>query len=963
MTRAGLLLVATGLVACDGPRSPRSTFDERVLPVLEARCAAPTCHGVTAEAVERGDAFDRDGLWFPADRRGRITDADAAYAAARRHVNTREDPLFSSLLRKPLGVGFGGLPHYGGANFDGPDDPALAAIADWIAAETDGGEDPPPLDPLERRFAETVQPALVEGTCTEAACHGPEAGATPFRLDPGLGGRFGVAATRHNYEATLRQVALDGDPWQSRLLRKSLPLSAGGIRHKGTNFDFYAGNPHGVEAIIDWICAERRARAGAPCLGPAEPALRAFVYVRGPVMPRHAFDLDAFAPGRDLFLARLDAAGRVVTTENLTAALHDAPADIRDPAVSPDGRRVLFAMRRRREEGHHLYVLDLETRRARRLTRGNGPLPTGGLATDRDPTWGPDGTVWFVSTRAGRVADGGRLLDADLYSLDPGTGELRRWTRTPHVERKPTFFTVGDEAGGEVGFTALRAALPGQARAHAFRFPPDLSTEYHQHFGITPPEDLFFDTREMPDGRYVAVVGDLDGVWRAGRLGIIDRNLGPELPSPAHEAAMPSYAPPLVRLDPDARSEGWTDGAWRDPAPLPDGRLLVARHPGRLDLADPDAAFTPRIELLTLEEAPDGGGPRIAERRVLLAEAGVALTDPEPVVVRAPLRASRPHTAPPGERFGVLHHHGLPMIDALLRNLAPTGPRLPRDDFRYVRLIEALPRTPAHWHPVRAPGRDGATTVGLGGLGPARILAELPLAPDGSFQARIPAGVPFRIQPLDERRMAVGFPHNRWFDLAPGQRLVQGLSVAAGLDRYETQCGACHGTADGRSGQPFDHAPPDALTGASLTLSRFERQDPRRPLPPPELGDATRIEVDFRRDVQPILDRSCGCHGPEARAAGLDLSGRPSGPYTASYESLLRPGEGSGGGGAYVDARTGSARRSFLMELLTGEELDAPRALATPGTPHPAEGPLDEDDVLTLIRWIDLGANFDGRED
>jgi hypothetical protein len=959
VTRAALLAGSVALAACAGGDASRARFDAEVIPVLERRCAAAACHGVAPGAEARGEHVDWDRLHVRIDDAGRIVDRDAAYAAARRFIVTDEDPALSTLLRKPLAVEQDGLPHYGGATFTGDDDPAYRALLGWIALEDEGGEDAAPLTPLEQQFADTVQPVLQAATCMTARCHGPAAGATPLHLDDGYRGRFSRAATRHNYQESLAVISLDGHPAQSRLVRKIQPLGPG-IAHKALAFDFLEGEAGGLGALTAWICAEREARAGAPCAAPGDAPITGFVFVRGPVTAAGAFELDAFTPGSDLWLAHVaDASLAPAALDNLTAALHPGgPADVREPAVSRDGRHVVFAMRTAADEGHHLWTIDLETRAARQLTRGNGPLPGGGLATDRDPTWGPDGAVWFTSTRAGVVADGGHVLDAELYSLDPATGELRRWTYTPHVERRPVFLDVGGEAGGEVAFTALRDVAPGRARAHSFRFPPSQRTEYHQHFGITPTATYFDDLRELPDGRYVTVVGELPAPGSLGGLAVIDRNLGPEVNERAASQvpALEQYVPPMVPLS--------GDGGYRDPAPLPDGRILVAHQPAGLA---PGAPLTPRLELIELTERADGGGPDVAAVTVILDEPGVALTDPEPVSVRGPLRAE-PALATGGAPVATLRHQGVPMIDALLRDLAPAGVKRPRADLVAIRLVEHVPLTPAQRRPIPAAetlfGVTGATTTALGGHGPARVLAELPLAADGSFHCELPAGVAFRLQALDASGLAVGAAQDRWFYGLPGQVIAQGVSAATGTARYGALCAACHGDPDGVGGRAPEMEAPDALTGASLTLARFEDQDPRRPRAPAEVGAATRREVDFRRDVQPLLDRRCGaCHAGDAPAAGLDLSGAPTTHFTRSYEHLLRPGDGSGGGRAYVDDDDGRADRSFLIERLTGIERAAPRALPAPGVPHPADlsaGALTEDEVRVLARWIDLGATFVG---
>ncbi len=901
------LVTALTLAACAPDPTARERFERDVVPVLEARCAATVCHGVGPDSAERGEVVDWSLYHLRTDANGRLADLDQAYEASKRVVDCI-DPPFSPLLRAPLPVDFGGTPHTGGEGFRSPADPAYGAVLEWVASEPAGGRDPPPLDDDERLFAERVQPALFASGCAQTSCHGLAA-AVPYRLDPGVDGRTAVAATRHNYEASVLMLALDGDPGQSRLLRKSLPLHAGGILHRGGNSAFFTGpeDPR-ARAITDWACAEREARLGEPCAA----EVSGFVFVRGPLAPAHPFELDTFVPGTELVFARLDAAGEVVEERVLTAHLHPGPADVRDPAVDHAGERVAFSMRLGPDGGHDLYLLDLETLEATRVTDDAGPLPGGGVRTYRDPTFGPAGRLWFVSTLAGTVADPGDRLDGELYSIDLETGERVRWTWTPHAERKPVFFVYGEENGGEISFSAARELMPGVERAHIFRFPPDLSTEYHQHFGITPVEDLVYDMRELPDGRYIATVGHLDGVWRAGRLGVVDRNLGPELNERAGwpEPGLPGYAPPMVLLD---------EGLHRDPATLPDGRVLVAYAPGAIDHRDPEAEFDLRIDLLELRESVRGGGPRVVDRRTLVDAPGHHDRDPEPVLRRQPARVSAVRHWDPAASTGRLVHNGLPMIDAVLANLPPSGPKQPRGDVVAVRLVESLPTTPS----------ERPDT--LGAQGPQRVLAELPLASDGTFHAEIPAGVPFRIQALDESGAAVGAPHDRWFYLAPGQTMRQGVAAAD----YDRRCAACHGAGDGDPQRAFPTV--DGTSGASITESRFVHRDPRQPIAAPVLGDATRIEVDFAADVQPILDARCGaCHAGDAPAGGVDLGATPTDRFNRAYETLL--------GGDLVDAARGSATASPLTERLDTEH---------------AAG-LEDDERRTLVRWMDLGASWRG---
>jgi len=901
------VLLVTG---CTGDPAPTDRFEVEVAPILVHRCGSARCHGVAPDAEARGEVVDWGAFVFRLDDRGQPADMDALYAAARRAINTDERPEFSTLLRKALPPAFGGLPHFGGAAFSSPADPGYQTILAWIAAEEGGGELEPPLTELEAHFEREVQPVLVAGSCATASCHGA-ASAVPYHVQSGDNGLFARAWTRANYREAVRMLALSGEPLNARLIRKGLPLHAGGIVHKGGNNTFFTGpeDPR-VAAITGWACAERLARTGVACSDDSGPA--AMVFVRGPLSPHTVFDLDVFEPGTAILRAALSGEAPVTEVEDLTTSLSPEPADARDPAISADGARMAFSLRESADHGHAIRLMDLATLATTPLTEHHARAADGTLWTDRDPTFGPGGHVWFVSTRLGKAADRRGLVDAELYEVDPDTGDVQRWTYTPHIERKPGFLRVGKVAG-EVAFTALRDLFDDQAHAHPFRFPTDLHVEYHQHFGTTPTSDLFHDLRELPDGRNLMTVGDLTAVWGAGALGVIDRNFGPQINSASQsdDPATPAYADPVTLLS----DEGVLA---RDAAALPDGRVLVATAPGGHAADDPTAAVDFRIELLTLAESVSGAGPSVVSRVVLVDEPGLSDRDPEPIVLRSPLAPDTKRKWDPELSHGLLVHQGLPLIDALLANLSPSGVKAPRTDMAWVRLIEAVDAKV-----------DQRKTTGLTDCSPQRILAELPLFDDGSFQVRIPAGIPFRIQALDEQRRAIGVHHNRWFYVMGGQTLPQGVRGAPETT-YRDQCALCHGSLSGAEAQTL--GPPDAISMASVTLARYSGADPRLPITPPTAGDETRVALDFVTDIQPVLDRACataGCHGDGGIAPVL--TGAATEHFTEAYEALI--------GGGWVGQ---TALSSPLMGLLDGT--------------HAA--PLDDAETLAIVRWLDLGGGY-----
>ena len=946
-------LAVAGLAACPAPAGV-DRFADEVLPVLERRCLSAACHGVAPGAEAAGEVIDRQFFYVDIDGGGRAVHAVAAYENVKARINTRERPELSSLLRKPLALSAGGVPHAGGHPF-GRDSADWIALRDWIASEEGGGEgtSPAELTALERQFADEVLPVLRDRGCMLARCHGAAQFAGLPLASPmdGAGGDFSVAEIRASREAARANLALVGEPARSRLLRKALPLDAGGIPHRGGNDVFFPRvggrdplDDPGARALLAWAEAERAA------LGAGAPEVRGVVFVRGPAAPRAPLALDTFRPGSDLwFYPGLDPGATPVL---LTGAAHAGPADLRDPAISLDGTRVAFAMRRAEDACHDLWEIGLDGGGLRRLTSGG---------CNRWPVYGPGGRLFFVSDRAGHADVSGRARDLELHRLE-ADGTATRLTYTPTPEITPTFFATG-EFRGSLAFTTVRATTSG-ARGAIFRFPPDhdrahhLQPEYHPHHGQTAPAPLVWGARELPDGRDVAVLLDWSNRWEGGQLAIVERQFGPDAGGGAVTVAGFQHA--WTVLTPDAAVAGPSAGGfWRDPEPLPDGRVIAARAAAAVDLDDAAAAPDTSLVLVTIDDR--AGRPRLGEAVVLHDSPGLA--DDQPAVVWARPAADDDHAdAWDASARGLLRHSGVAIVEAINRELSPTIARPPRGDLVRARLLTwptwdpgAVPAV----DPARIANQDPASTWWSNGVHlPRPALDEVPLAADGTLAASLPARRPVQLQLLDADGLAAGAASRLWIHVQGGERFPQGAQPRD----YGRLCAGCHGALDGDPDHAMGPLELDAVTQASVTLSTFAARDPRRPLPPLEVGGAGATSFDFGRDLGPSLARSCavaGCHAGAAPAAGLDLTPTPTAYYDAAYEALQAWGPGSTGGKRYVDERNASARGSYLMEKLLGKELDAPRPLSGRCPPDGAPAPaLDPDVIDAFARWIDTGAVY-----
>jgi formylglycine-generating enzyme required for sulfatase activity/cytochrome c553 len=140
-----------------------------------------------------------------------------------------------------------------------------------------------------------------------------------------------------------------------------------------------------------------------------------------------------------------------------------------------------------------------------------------------------------------------------------------------------------------------------------------------------------------------------------------------------------------------------------------------------------------------------------------------------------------------------------------------------------------------------------------------RVLGTVRVEDDGSALFRVPAKVPFSVQPLDAGGQAIQLMRS-WMTAMPGETL---------------SCVGCH---DNRGAAPPSTRATQALAGEPQAI---------RPWHGPERG------FSFRREVQPVLEKFCvACHNGKPRDDGKtipDLRGDP-GAYV-----VYRGGDPQGG--------------------------------------------------------------------
>jgi hypothetical protein len=360
--------------------------------------------------------------------------------------------------------------------------------------------------------------------------------------------------------------------------------------------------------------------------------------------------------------------------------------------------------------------------------------------------------------------------------------------------------------------------------------------------------------------------------------------------------------------EPDARGKARREEVQgRDPFPLSAEWLLVA-DAARLLLVHVDGRRETLFDLYpdTKDFGKDARGKAVTVPPFWVHE-------PQPL-------APRPREAVATPRVELGRDTGLMILQDAARGRNMRGVRT--GDIRKLLVLEQPP-VPAHTGGTQACMSNG------GAYSLKRILGTVPVEADGSAFFEVPALRSLFFVALDGDDLSV-------------KRMQSFVTVMPG----ETAgCTGCH---ERRTETP--------RPGADLLALR---RGPSRIEPIPGVPEV----IDFRRDVQPILDRRCaGCHDPgKPEGRDLDLTSAPDPKekaWTRGYASLTRRAPGGKydpGAPLYVAFAPNAAGNypprslgggaSRLMKFLDGSHYDARLSRA-------------ERDTIRL--WIEVGATFYG---
>lgn len=437
-----------------------------------------------------------------------------------------------------------------------------------------------------------------------------------------------------------------------------------------------------------------------------------------------------FVPGAALCLCQMDG-----PTARIRTLLEDRQGVIRDPDVSYDGKRVLFAWKKSdREDDYHLYEMEFASGSVRQLTFGLG-------FADYEGAYLPNGDLVFNSTRCVQTVDCFTTEVSNLYTCDKDGKYLRRLG----FDQVHTNFPAVTE-DGRVLYTRWEYNDRGQIYPQAlFQMLGDGTgqTEFYGNNSWFPTTILH--ARGIPGTQKVLAIATGHHSRQTGKLIVVDpargrqENAGVQLVAPVRETK-------AERID----AYGQGGELFQYPYPLSETEYLVTYTPW---------GWIQRTARFALYFTTADG-----RRELLAADPAISCSQPVPVRPRpsGPWRPSMVDYTKKTGTYYVQHVYAGPGLAGLARGTVKKL-RVVALDFRAALMGGNGNRGEAGAAFVATP-----VAVGNGCWDPKIVLGEATVHADGSASFVVPARTPVYFQAIDEKGYVVQTMRS-WSTLQPGE--------------------------------------------------------------------------------------------------------------------------------------------------------------------------------------------------
>jgi hypothetical protein len=549
-----------------------------------------------------------------------------------------------------------------------------------------------------------------------------------------------------------------------------------------------------------------------------------FAYTEG---QSDAQDERHFLPDSELCVLEMEGLyGKVRTL------VSDPTGAIRDPAVSWDGQRVLFAWKKSlNEDDYHLYELNVASNVVRQITSGLG-------FADYEPAYLPNGDIIFASTRCVQTVDCWWTEASNLYTCSPDGRYLRR---LGFDQVHTVYPQVMDD--GRVIYTRWDYNDRGQIFVQPlFQMYPDGTgqTEFYGNNSWFPT--TIDHARGIPGTQKVLAILCGHHTPQAGKLAVIDpargrqENTGVQLVAPVRDTA-------AEHTD----GYGQQGELWQYPYPLNEQECLVTYAPLGWDQPERrrgDADFG----IYWMDVA--------GRRELLTSDPRLPCSQPVPL-------AARPRPLLWANRVDYNQPTGTFYVQDIY--LGPGLAGVPRGTIRKLRVVALEFRAAGIGFNGNSGPAGGALactpiSIGNGAWDVKVVLGEAKVYEDGSALFTVPARRPVYFQALDERGYAVQTMRS-WSTLQPGEYVG---------------CVGCH--------EHKNTAPPARDYGFSLAMKAGPQT--LEPFYGPPRG------FSFPKEIQPILDHHCiRCHKDRAPIQAV-----VQGDVRQALLTQTRPGKTAGDG-------------------------------------------------------------------
>ena len=423
---------------------------------------------------------------------------------------------------------------------------------------------------------------------------------------------------------------------------------------------------------------------------------------------------DSFCPGGALRVFD-------VNTAEITTLIELKDGLVRDPELSFDGKKIIFSMRKNKDDFYHIYEINTDGSELKQLTFAAG-------VSDIDPLYLPDGGIVFSSTRQPKYCMCNRHIMCNLYRMEADGANITQIGVSTLFEGHSSLLNDGRILYDRWEYVDRNF---GDAQG-LWTVNPD-GTKHSIYYGNnTQSPGGVIDARQIPGtDQVICIFGSChDRPW--GALAIIDRKKGVDGVEPVVQI-WPEDSRKLVDNG-DLDSFKWIEYFFEDPYPLNENFFLASRtiwaKPGGWMHLDSKSG----IYLI----GRDGTQELVIEGNRSLFDPMIIEPRPKPHAIPS----NRNYTDKKGSFYVQNVYHGTHM-----KGVEP-------GTAKYLRVIES-------------PEKRTWTKNGWGGQGeqaPAvnwhsfenkRILGEVPVEEDGSANFEVPSGTFVYFQLLDKDKKMI----------------------------------------------------------------------------------------------------------------------------------------------------------------------------------------------------------------